>query len=451
MKRLFVGLLALVAVAAGLLLWLRGPIAQTSTAVLKAYPVYSFVRTRNETLLRAAHREVNASNLLIHRTDLSGPRDRSVTTPNNDTLYSFAFLDLAGGPVELTLPALPNRYHSVAVMDARTDTAFLLGTREGGNGGTVTIAHAAGETGCTAATEPARRCLVPTTQSWLLVRVLVDGKADLPAARAAQQGFVLQVPEASRRPAREAILLPVVPDPATLIDRVAPLLAENPHLADAPLAGNGQAPDTLAGNGQATDARLWEDLPLWRQWLWRAITPRVFARMEEGIAAGTTATGDGWSQSPPGIGTAQASDAVRAAVALAGLGALPKDEAVYWSATVDAGKAPLDGTNRYRLALPATIPARGFWSLSLYERLPDGRLFYAANAASRYAVSDRTPNLVRSADGSLALDISAEPPIDQGNWLPAPKGRFTLIFRAYLPEEPILNGSFRLPPVQRIP
>jgi hypothetical protein len=33
------------------------------------------------------------------------------------------------------------------------------------------------------------------------------------------------------------------------------------------------------------------------------------------------------------------------------------------------------------------------------------------------------------------------------NWLPAPKGKFVLIFRAYLPGAGLLDGSVRLPPV----
>ena len=443
MKKLLVFLLAVAAIGGAIAWWIRGPIAQTTTAALKAYPVYSFVRTRNEALLRAAHRDVNASNLLIHRADLAGPRDRSVTTPNNDTLYSFAFLDLASGPVELTLPALPDRYHSVAVMDARTDNIVVIGSREGGLGGTIAIESGESLPGRrppgTAAMAGTYR--IPTKEAWLLIRILVDGSADLAAARSVQQGFVLAVPEASKRAPRPAILLPTIPDPALLLRSANPLIAENPHLQDAGLAATGY--------GGAAEA--FDDLPVWRQWMWRILAPKIFAQIADGIAVGSAESPDGWSKSPPGIGTAEASDALRAGVALGGLGALPATEAVYWSATVDDAQAVLDGRNVYRLTLPATIPARAFWSLSIYEILPDGRRFYVENPIDRYAIGSRTPGLARAADGSLVLDISATPPADRTNWLPVPEGRFTLIFRAYLPEQPILDGSFRLPPVQRLP
>jgi hypothetical protein len=174
--------------------------------------------------------------------------------------------------------------------------------------------------------------------------------------------------------------------------------------------------------------------------------------MQAGIAEGSRATDDGWSKSPPGIGTAAASDAVRAAVALGGLGALPKEEAVYWAASLDADRNDLDGATRYRLTIPAVVPAGAFWSLSMYERLPDGRLFYVENAADRYAIGNRTPGLTPDEDGGLTITMAATDPGEGANWLPTPaSGAFTLIFRAYLPEEPIRDGRWRLPPVERIP
>lgn len=56
------------------------------------------------------------------------------------------------------------------------------------------------------------------------------------------------------------------------------------------------------------------------------------------------------------------------------------------------------------------------------------------------------------ADGSLALHLSSTPPTDTGaraNWLPASPGEFALIFRAYVPTQPLLDGRYRLPNVER--
>lgn len=441
MRKLGLFVLLLAAIAGALVLWLRKPMQETVTAALRAYPVHMMARTRDETRIRAGHAGEEGLNRLVHRTELAGPRDRWVTTPNNDTLYSSAFLDLRAGPVQITLPALPDRYHSVAVMDARTDNVFVIGTRDGGTGGCATIEFGNGQVGKLPPAEASTcaRYRVGSGEAWLLVRVLVDGPADLAAARAAQQAFVLTASPPG--PAAAPAALPVLPDPATLLRTANPVIAASPMLQDASLAQTG-----FGGAADAFDA-----LPAWRQWLWRLVLPRVFEQMKAGVAQGSRITGDGWSKSPPGIGTAAASDEVRAAVALAGLGALPKDEAVYWSATLDRDGAELDGGQRYRLTIPANVPAAAFWSLSMYERLPDGRLFYVENPIDRYAVGNRTPELTRNADGSLTLILSAVKPAE-GNWLPSPRsGPFTLIFRAYLPQAPILEGRWRLPAVERVP
>jgi len=54
-----------------------------------------------------------------------------------------------------------------------------------------------------------------------------------------------------------------------------------------------------------------------------------------------------------------------------------------------------------------------------------------------------------NSDGSFEIFVQAAKPSGERviNWLPAPKGRFVLIFRGYLPRAPFLDGSFRLPPV----
>ena len=49
--------------------------------------------------------------------------------------------------------------------------------------------------------------------------------------------------------------------------------------------------------------------------------------------------------------------------------------------------------------------------------------------------------------------MSHEPPADAGaraNWLPAPEGQFALILRAYVPTQPVLDGSYKLPNVERV-
>lgn len=75
-----------------------------------------------------------------HQRKLIDARESFVTTPNNDTLYSQAWVDLNRGPVKLTMPASGPRYFSLALMDMYTNNFSILGTRTtGGDGGVFTL------------------------------------------------------------------------------------------------------------------------------------------------------------------------------------------------------------------------------------------------------------------------------------------------------------------------
>ena len=53
-------------------------------------------------------------------------------TPNNDTVYSGALLELVDEPIVLTVPEILDRYWSVEVADCYTENLFYIGTRTTG-------------------------------------------------------------------------------------------------------------------------------------------------------------------------------------------------------------------------------------------------------------------------------------------------------------------------------
>jgi hypothetical protein len=57
-------------------------------------------------------------NQMGHARRLYGPDDKFVVTANNDTLYSFAGLDLSKEPVVLTVPDTNGRYYIMQLLDA---------------------------------------------------------------------------------------------------------------------------------------------------------------------------------------------------------------------------------------------------------------------------------------------------------------------------------------------
>ena len=159
---------------------------------------------------------------------------------------------------------------------------------------------------------------------------------------------------------------------------------------------------------------------------------------------------DGWSYPRSDLGNFGQSYLYRAAVALAGLAALPPVEALYMRARGERGGL-FDGARDWRLHFPADhLPAvESFWSLSLCEATPDGQFFFSDNPLSRYAIGDRSPGLAYNKDGSLDIWIGHQSPGQslETNWLPAPDSAFALFMRAYLPKPALLEGSYRLPPV----
>jgi hypothetical protein len=368
---------------------------------------------------------------------LADHKARAVTTPNNDTLYATCQIDLTGGPVTLTIPPSGDRYVSLQLMDAWSNSFAVLGTRTTGNdGGVYTLV------GPTEAAEGRNVVRAPTRHVWALARILVDGPHDLDAAAVVQGGFSAQGPQAT--PAAQHAkrrdgwadyftsadaLMALNPPPATdgaVLKRIAPL-------------GLGQGsfdPDRFSADEAAQIEAGVEEA-------------RKAARGGGGLSGNTFI--EGWAYPASKLGDFGQDYHFRAVVALGGLAALPLAEATYLRAGAPGGGGAFDGTRNWRLHLPADrqIPVGSFWSLSMYEITPEGQFYFTDNPLGRYAIGDRTPGLTWNADGSLDLWIGHEPPHPdhEGNWLPAPAGPFALFLRGYLPRPELLDGRYRVPAV----
>jgi hypothetical protein len=81
----------------------------------------------------------------------------------------------------------------------------------------------------------------------------------------------------------------------------------------------------------------------------------------------------------------------------------------------------------------------------MYEKEPDGRLFFSENAIGRYSIGDRTAGITRRPDGSIEILIQHERPTDIANWLPAPNGPMALTLRVYGPSDAMRRGEAPLP------
>ncbi|PZR33819.1 DUF1254 domain-containing protein [Caulobacter segnis] len=393
-------------------------------AYLYALPLIEMATTRAR-MLKAPGAAINR---LDHARTLADHTSRRVTTPNNDTLYSIAFLDLTKGPATLTIPPMGQRYYSAAVMDMFTNNNVVLGTRTiSGEGGIFTLV---GPGQASTGPNPVR---IATPHAWLLLRVLTDGGDDLAAAHKAQDGFLLKGAPAAPVPAyatRDA-----APDAYFAAARA--LLASDPappsdlRILRRTAAYLGAGPFDAASAADGVDE----------------------ARLITQFAKGRQTFTGGWAYPRPSLGDFGQDYLYRAIVALQGLGALPVAEAMYMKAAGDDEAGLFTGDGLYRLSLPAKLPLDGFWSLSMYEATTDGQFFFTDNPLGRYTIGDRTKGLKRNTDGSLDIWIGRTDPGGErsANWLPAPKaGPFAMYLRAYLPRAELLDGRFRLPPVTKV-
>ena len=121
---------------------------------------------------------------------------------------------------------------------------------------------------------------------------------------------------------------------------------------------------------------------------------------------------------------------------------------MYVIAFTDSEGTPLVGGSSYRLNLPANIPARLFWSVTLYE----------AENASGLANGQPFPSLgsrdkpAQNADGSTDLYLGPKAPTGkEGNWLATVPGRgYFAIVRLYGPTEAALNKSWKPGDIEKV-
>lgn len=432
-------------------------------AAIYLFPVYEMYRTRWNATVNDKNPARNKLNRFLHLPTLATYRSRAVTTPNADTLYSSAWLDLSAEPVFLAVPDMGGRYYSFAFMSLFTDNFASLCRRLDGNRPRPRMIVGPAWKGV--ADHDVELVRAPTNSVWLLGSILVDGPPDLEAVWTLQSRTLLESPDMrnERRiletqelmrqrstppPEPVADWPPINPsDPFDLFEVGMRALGESP-LGDQDKAVIEDFAPLRLRPGRKYDLRAFSESE-------REAIKRGIARAREEIRkpAGFGTIVNGWHFPPRNLGKFGDDYLYRAVIALTALAALEVAEATCLMCSTDAEGQPLDGRNRYRLRFePGQLPAaKAFWSLSMYELTPEGRAFFTDNPISRYAIGDRTKGLVHGPDGSLEILIQHDRPNEQRepNWLPAPAGPMRLVLRAYEPEESLINATWPAPPVKR--
>jgi hypothetical protein len=378
---------------------------------------------------------------------LASPADTDIVTPNNDTPYSYAWVDLRAEPWVLTLPKIEKtRFYTSQWDDLWGYVLDNPGSVLDGNDGGSYLVAAPSWTGETP--KGIKRVLRGGSDilGTLTRTQVIGGPADLPKVKQIQQSYKLEP--------LSKFLGTAAPAPAPAIEW--PAWNEGDEMKQAywsyvalmlPRVTQSEADkaeyDKLATLG----------LKPGEPWKADALPAATRDAMQQGLE---DAQAEMKKRSEGGVDSAKffgprdriGTDYISRAMGVyMGIFGNVPEVSVYLSMPADADGKPLDGSKAsYMLTFPKgqLPPVKYFWSVTMYT-IPER--FLAENPIKRYSIGSSTPGLKPNADGSLTLYVSARSPgkAKESNWLPAPSGPFWTVLRNYGPAPEIIDGRYKQP------
>ena len=389
-------------------------------------------------------------------------KDTAVPTPNSDTPYSLAFLDLRAEPIVLSVPAVAApRYYSVQLCDANTFNYGYIGSRATGpDPGDYLVVGPDWKGDAPAGIKQVFRS--STQFSLVIFRTQLFEPSDMPNVVKIQAGYQARpLSTYLRRPAPR-------PAPVVNFPKIDKELAKTNFFEYLDFALQFAPPGPEERDTRARLARI--GVGPGKTFSFKDLSLEHKLEVGLGMKAGeetVTKAVDGLGKEIHGwrVSSAQGDRAfyhgdwlLRAAAAQAGIYGNDAVEAVYPLTRLDADGKPLDGhKRRYTITFPAGQypPVNAFWSVTMY----DGKTqLLIKNPIGRYLInSPMLPKMKTNADGSLTIYVQKDSPgkAREVNWLPAPDGPIYLAMRLYWPktEPPSIlppgAGTWNPPGVQR--
>ncbi len=108
----------------------------------------------------------------------------------------------------------------------------------------------------------------------------------------------------------------------------------------------------------------------------------------------------------------------------------------------DADGNPLDGSKTYKVHVPPNVPAKDFWSFTLYDNQTRSML----QTDERFpGIDNNKPGMIKNADGSYDVYFGPKAPKGQeNNWVQTVPGKgWNMLFRLYGPLEPWFDKMWR--------
>lgn len=416
--------------------------------------MYEYVIDKNSGQWKAPFNEINNEHRVFTY------KDTTIITPNSDTPYSLAWLDLRAEPIVISVPAVEkSRYYSVMLNDGNTYNYGYIGSRATGN-----------EAGDYLVVGPHWNGNVPanikkvfhstTDFSLAAYRTQLFNENDMDNVIKVQNGYKVQPLSAFlKQPAPAApaaVTWPKIDKDLIKTEffeyldfalQFAPATPEEKTIRDE-LARIGVGPGKTFN---------FKELSLEHK---AAVLLGMKAgeKKVEDAANGIGKPINGWH-----VGSAFGDSEfyngnwlLRAAAAKAGIYGNNAVEAMYPLVKSLPDGTTLDGSkHNYTLTFSKDQfpPVNAFWSVTMY----DGKTqLLIENPINRYLInSPMLPNMKLNADGSLTIYIQKDSPgkDKEANWLPAPNGPIYMVMRLYWPKEtppsilPPGEGSWQPPAI----
>jgi hypothetical protein len=403
---------------------------------------------------------------------LVSAREKTVNAPNNDTLYSVAFLDLSKQPMVLHAPAIKGRFWEFEMVDPWTNNFYNITSAHRQMGAGNFNVTSGGDWAVAGPGFKGRlprgvtRVNSPYNRVWVIGRTYIRGSSDLGAVHKIQDRYSVTplsafgtayTPPAPKRIIRKETQATIpgtqpgedpLPFYAALglqMRKFPPPRADHAVLAKLKAVGVGPGLDPATAGLSADTLRGMRDAVTQGQ-------SKVLSELLSLYLAHFSAH-NGYVIND--LGNWGTDYLLRAIGDRVGVGGQRASIATYPFALFDDTRAPLSGSTRYVIHIPKTslpIPAKAFWSLTLY----DSNSFFVDNPLNRYLVNNRS-SLHPNADGSIDIYIQHDEPSSPAqlsNWLPAPAAGagFRLIWRLYdlgNAVTGVLDGSgWQPPPIQ---
>lgn len=391
-------------------------------------------------------------NHFSHVRNLADATYRGGGSPNQDTLYSTAWLDVGKEPIILSHPDMGDRYFAFELAGIDSDNFAYVGKRTtGSKAGSFAIVGPGWKGQLPAGVRALPPSLTPSVL--MFARTLIDGPADAKTVNALQDQYTL-IPlslwgrKGAALPASRDVWQPyeTKTDPLGEWRTMNRAMTENP-----PEARLGKLVGLFAkvgvGPGQDIDKM---DEATKRGLARAAVDGRklIKAAIDSGQLGRQV---NNWNIPPRTLGRAGLVDdfMLRASVqAMGGIISNELEETVYFNTTKDGAGRPLDSSKNYMIRFaPGQLPkVNAFWSITMY----DPTFNFTDNVLDRYSLGDRSKGLQKDSDGGLTFYIQRNSPgkDKEANWLPSPQsGPFFLILRTYMPGAEIVEQNWAPPPV----